>query len=84
LRAAIVILALTLGSGFSGSERTDVPREIISLDAGWRFYLGDHTNAADRVLQNLFFRQPPKATGCGGNSAACSATNDNRTFDMHR
>lgn len=45
LFTVIVILALIQSIGLSKAKRTDIPREIVLLDADWRFHLGDVTNA---------------------------------------
>ena len=39
------MLALASNLGFAQTELTDAPRAIVSLDADWRFHLGDMTNA---------------------------------------
>jgi beta-galactosidase len=45
LNLAIVLLALAINIGFAKDRWAETPREVISLDAGWRYHLGDITNA---------------------------------------
>ncbi|MFZ0825931.1 MAG: sugar-binding domain-containing protein [Verrucomicrobiia bacterium] len=45
LGSAIVLLALTGNPGFAKIELAESARAIVSLDADWRFHLGDVTNA---------------------------------------
>ena len=44
-------------SGFAKIETTTVPREIISLDANWRFHLGDLINAANPAFDDHDWRR---------------------------
>ena len=44
ISASIILLAFAGNIGFAKIESA-VPREIISLDAGWKFQLGENTNA---------------------------------------
>jgi beta-galactosidase len=45
LKSAIILLALTSGFGVVKAELANVQRQIFSLDADWRFHLGDINNA---------------------------------------
>ena len=57
IHRAIIIVALTNSLGFAKTELTDVPREIISLDAGWRFHLGDLPHASNPACDDHDWRR---------------------------
>ena len=47
INLAIILFALTSNFGFAKTELTTGPREVVSLDADWKFHLGDITNAVN-------------------------------------
>ena len=57
IHRAIIMVALTNSLGFAKTELTDVPREIISLDAGWRFHLGDLPHASNPACDDHDWRR---------------------------
>jgi beta-galactosidase len=55
-RSAVIILALTGSLGFAKTKLAEAPREIVSLDADWRFHLGDITNAVNPAYNDHDWR----------------------------
>ncbi len=53
----MILLVLTGTPGFAKIETAKAPREIISLDANWRFHLGDLTNAINPACNDRDWRR---------------------------
>ena len=56
INLTIILLALAGSLGFAKPELADAPREIVSLDADWRFHSGDLTNAINPVYDDRDWR----------------------------
>jgi beta-galactosidase len=56
INLTIILLALAGSLGFAKPELADAPREIVSLDANWRFRLGDLTNAINPAYDDHDWR----------------------------
>jgi hypothetical protein len=57
LYPAIILLALASSLGFAKTELADTPRRIVSLDADWKFHLGDLTNAIHPAYNDQDWRR---------------------------
>src|SRR5665213_2058623 len=57
INLAIFLLVLTGSVGFAKTELADSPRQIVSLDADWRFHLGDITNAINPAYDDRDWRR---------------------------